>query len=207
LLTEPVLIVERKRIDARQVKNMLHIIMVANHKWVVPATGDERRFAVYAVSDVKRGDEAYFNALYDEINNGGLEALLYDLLHTDLGDWHPRQIYETEALRGQKVHSLSGEEEWLEDVLQQGVIPGRLDERLDRATTRDLVDDARRRVPKLRYVSEIAFGNFLRDNGCVKWRSATAKGRQFPPLQEMRAAWEKRFGGWKWEEPELAEWQ
>jgi hypothetical protein len=208
LLTEPVLIVERKGIDARQVKNLLHIIMVANHDWVVPATGDERRFAVNAVSGERRGDRGYFAALYAELNNGGLEALLYDLLHTDLGNWHPREIYETDALREQKVHSLSGEDEWLEAVLQEGALPSHLKDCPDRAIARTLAEDVRDRVPAIRYkMSDTAFGRFLRKNGCVSWRTAGIRGWQFPPLNEMRASWEKRFGGWKWDELGLKDWQ
>jgi len=129
----------------------------------VPATGDERRYAVNAVSDARRGDRAYFTALYAELNNGGIEALLYDLLHTDLKDWHPRQIYETEALREQKVHSLSGEEEWLEEVLQEGAIPAQLEKHPDRANARELARDARDRVPKIRYMSETRY-----EPSCVK---------------------------------------
>src|SRR5262249_16811054 len=155
------LMIERKGIDARQVKNRLHVMMGANQKWVVPATGDERRFVVNEVSEARRNDKAYFDALYAERDNGGLEALLCDLLRTHLGDWHPRQIYQTKALREQKEHSLSGEDEWLEAVLQEGIIPGRTD-RPDRSDTKNLFRDARDRIPILRNISEAAFGRFLR---------------------------------------------
>jgi hypothetical protein len=47
-------------------------MMGANQKWVVPATGDERRFSVNEVSDARRQDKDYFIALYAELNNGGL---------------------------------------------------------------------------------------------------------------------------------------
>src|SRR5262245_8374300 len=70
--------------------------------------------------DVRR---AYFNALYHELENGGLEAMLYDLLNLEIGNWHPRQVYETEALREQKEQSLSLLEQWLEQVLQEGKLP------------------------------------------------------------------------------------
>src|SRR5690242_13355796 len=74
----------------------------------VPASSDERRYAVFDVAKYAQGAgsdserRSYFNALHHEIENGGLEAILYDLLRRDLGEWHPRQIYETEGLRKQK---------------------------------------------------------------------------------------------------------
>jgi hypothetical protein len=206
LVTEPVMMVERKGIDARQVKNRLHVMMGANQDWVVPATGDERRFVINEVSDARRGDKDYFTALYAERDNGGLEAMFYDLLNTDLGDWHPRQIYETKALREQKRYSLTGEDEWLEAVLQDGEVPGRLKNQHNRAITLVLMQDMKDRVPKLRGMSETAFGRFLGKNGCTKWRTTTARGWEFPPLTEARKAWAARFGHWEWEE-EITDWQ
>ncbi len=206
LLTEPVIMIEPKNINAYQVKNHLHVMMGANQQWVVPATGDERRFSVNEVSEARRKDKAYFDALYAELNNGGLEALLYDLLRIELGEWHPREVYETEALREQKVHSLTGEQEWLESVLQEGVIPGR-DDRLDRSTANSLVTDARAQIPSLRYITKTKFGIFLRkEAGCISWSSGKVRGWQFPPLRDSRAAWEKKFGKWNWEEP-IKEWE
>ena len=205
LLTEPVLIIERKGIDAKQTKNRLHVIMAANQSWVVPATGDERRFVVFQVSPARRGDRDYFAKLYAEIENGGLEALLYDLLHTDLADWHPREIYETDALREQKAHSLTPEEEWLEAVLQEGTLPGM--EPGNRIAAKAALDDARERIPKLKYVSETAFGRFLRKQGCTPWRTCSTRGWQFPPLSEARTTWDNKFGYWPWDEPALTEWQ
>src|SRR6516165_5817202 len=126
LITERALMIEQKGIDAIQWPNRLHIMMAANAEWVVPATHDERRFAVFDTADKyakgKAPEEvrkAYFDAMHNEINNGGLEAMLYDLLHWDLGNWHPRQVYETEGLRRQKEQSLSPIRQWFYELLQE----------------------------------------------------------------------------------------
>jgi hypothetical protein len=63
------------------------------------------RYAQGAAPDEER--RAYFGALHNELANGGLEAMLYDLKRWNLGDWHPRQVYQTDALREQKGQSLS----------------------------------------------------------------------------------------------------
>ena len=131
LITEPVLTIEQKGIDAVQGVNRLKIAMAANADWVVPASAGERRYAVFGCADTYikgRCDDAergaYFEALHHELAQGGLEAMLYDLLDYDLGDWHPRQVYETDALREQKEQSLPPLEEWLVEVLQEGASQG-----------------------------------------------------------------------------------
>jgi hypothetical protein len=148
--------------------------MAANAKWVVPASCDERRFVVFDVSNryaqgvaPNEEREAYFTALHGELENGGVEAMLYDLLHRDLGKWHPRQVYQTEGLRRQKERSLSPLDQWFVDFLQEGKLPwystttgGR-----DIATTRLLVDDAKQRVPRLRDLSDQVLADFLKEWG------------------------------------------
>jgi pimeloyl-ACP methyl ester carboxylesterase len=86
MITEPTLSIERKGIDVIQVRNCLHVVMLAEPGWVIPAGRFERRYAALAVSTARRGDREYFRALHNQINNGGAEALFYDLLGMDLGD-------------------------------------------------------------------------------------------------------------------------
>jgi hypothetical protein len=216
LITERSLVIEQKGIDAIQWPNKLHVLMAANAEWVVPASSDERRFAVFDVSNKyaqgaasDRERRSYFNALHYEIDNGGVEAMLYDLLQWNLGDWHPRQIYETEGLRKQKEQSLSFIDQWFYEVLQEGKLPGfGAHGKRDCATTRALADDAQLRVPRLRgYLSDKAMGDFLRRQGCTSDRSSQSRGWKFPPLVQMRAAWERRYGPQSWDAPDQADWQ
>ena len=79
LITEPTLMIEQKGVDAIMSPNRLKIMMAANAEWVVPASRDERRYAVFEVSDARVGDREYFKALHHELGNGGLEAMLFDL--------------------------------------------------------------------------------------------------------------------------------
>jgi hypothetical protein len=228
LITERTLAIEHKGFDVVQLPNMLHVLMAANAEWVVPASHDERRFVVLDVSNKYAqgaiGREQYFSALFKELENGGVEAMLYDLLHYDLGDWHPRQIYETEGLRRQKERSLAPLEQWFYELLYDGRLPGPLIAysgisyitaathgafgKPDCATTRDLVDDALKRVPRLRnYLSDKAMGDFLRRWGCVPTRSNEARGWQFPPRKQMRVEWERKYGPQAWDDDrEEAEW-
>src|SRR5882757_1717540 len=92
MITEQTLPIERKGIDLIQVPNYLHVVMLAEPGWVIPAGRYERRYAALAVSPVKRSDKGYFRALHRQIAEGGAEAMFYDLGRLNLGDWHPRDI-------------------------------------------------------------------------------------------------------------------
>jgi hypothetical protein len=218
LITERTLMIEQKYFDAVKCLNRLHVLMSANANWVVPASHDERRYAVFdvsnryaknAVSDDERN--AYFDALYEELNNGGREAMFYDMLHWDLGSWHPRQVYEGEGLRKQKALSLSPIDKWFLHLLQEGKLPGMYktaDGQVSLPSTRMLIEDARTSAPRLRDLSEQEFADFLKEKGCTPSRTKLARGWSLPPLPQLRAQWERRMGGgWSWDDPDLTEWQ
>lgn len=123
LITEPTITIEQKGIDLIEVKNMLHIIMASNSDWVVPASIDERRYFVLDVSDKRRGDRNYFKQLVHELENGGLSAMLYDLLEYDLTNFDIRDIPQTNALLDQKIRSLDPLKSWWYQILKEGKLP------------------------------------------------------------------------------------
>ena len=63
-----------------------------------------------------------------QINNGGAEALFYELSGMDLGDWHPRHIPESllrgSALQEQQSYNLPAWEQWYMVLLHNGALPG-----------------------------------------------------------------------------------
>jgi hypothetical protein len=121
LVTESTLQVERKGVDTEPARNCLHIIVASNDEWVVPATEDERRWAVFKMSDAHAQDESYFRPLFEQMDAGGLAAMLHDLLAMDLGDWHPRRgIPQTDALTKQKMLSLRGVDRIMYQMLVSG---------------------------------------------------------------------------------------
>ena len=200
LITEPVQMIEQKGVDAQQWQNRVHLIMTANADWVVPASHDERRYAVFNVSNRRLKDEKYFAALYREINSGGLEAMLHDLMHVDLGDWHPRRIPNTEALREQKARSMGLLESWWEYLLQEGSIPAAPKDTPDIAMAQYLMNHVREFAPRMRDLSAAALGRFLSEHGCIKLHRSSGNAWRFPTLIEARAKWERHYQGWKWEQ-------
>ena len=83
--------------------------------------------------------------------------MLHDLRSMKLGEWHPREIYRTAALMDQKRRSLEPEDEYFEVLLQNEVLPA-LPDRADTALSKSLLDDAKSRIPRMRYVSETKLG-------------------------------------------------
>ncbi len=125
MITERTLMVEKKYHDATEVKNMLKLIIATNEDWAVPATADERRFAVFDVADIHQQEQAYFDALMAEKQNGGIAAMMHELMKMDLGDFHPRQdVPKTAALNEQAQFSEDPVQMVLRRCLEIGTLPG-----------------------------------------------------------------------------------
>ena len=124
LITEPTIPIEAKGIDAVPALNRLHIIMASNESWVVPAGEEERRYAVFELSRDRQQDHAYFAELRTEMDHGGVEAMLFDLLAWDLKGWHPRShIPRTTALARQFEETLPPLDKFIFDMLMSGELP------------------------------------------------------------------------------------
>ena len=215
MITETTLPIERKGIDLIQVPNYLHVLMLAEPGWVIPAGRFERRYAALAVSATRRGDREYFRALHRQINEGGAEALFHELRGLALDDWHPREIPEAllrnPALQEQQGHTLPPWEQWYVMLLHNGKLPGALAKRPNTSFTNSLLSSAREH-PRLKWeATEVALRDFLIDQkklgvACTKYRTSHANGWSFPPLAECRAAWERMYGPVRWDNPEVGEW-
>lgn len=120
LVTAEIQMIEQKSIDPIRLKNFVRLIMTSNEDWVVPAGKDERRFAVFDVHPRCAQNHDYFREMREEMDNGGREALLADLLAFDLSKVNLRQIPKTEALLEQKMRSLDTVESWWNERLRDG---------------------------------------------------------------------------------------
>jgi len=180
--------------------------MASNEEWVAPVGPDERRFAAFNVSPDRVKDEAYFGALYAQLENGGYEAMLYDLLKMDLEDWHPRQnIPDTEALREQALRSLSPELKWLLTLLEEGKLPSIGGISRDRepsvSNMNVLLEEARKAIGRKKEVGDQDIATFLKDWGAAKKHTNAGNVWKFPALSVMRAEFDRRYGKHEWDEP------
>ena len=145
--------------------------------------------------------------------------MLHDLLQLDLGDWHPRNIPATEALRHQQERSLKPLDAWLLKFFEDGLLPSGVGvDAPNRALSRSKPDvdgrnprnglyDLAREQPSLRHVDEQVLASHLKQWGFIPWRNSQTRGWEFPPLSQCRARWEEKYPGWKWQHPDLIEWQ
>ena len=122
LITEPYLTVEGKFQNAVQTPNFLHVMMASNEEWVVPASMDARRFFVLEVNESRKGNHAYFAAIWEQMKAGGYEAMLHDLLAINLDTFNVRAVPVTEGLQRQKKLSLPTAEAWWLDCLERGYV-------------------------------------------------------------------------------------
>jgi hypothetical protein len=111
MITEETLLIEPKFQDAIPLKNHLRVIMASNSDWVVPADLEERRFCVLDVGDAHQRDTKYFGSIIKGMDNGGREALLYELLNWEIKS-NLREIPRTQALFDQILESSDSIKKW-----------------------------------------------------------------------------------------------
>lgn len=226
LITEPTVMIEPKGVDAFPAPNRLKVIIASNEDWVVSASADERRFAVFDVSPhfaappgSAQSDERgrWWAALNAEIDGGGLEAFLHDLLAEDLSGWHPRyDVPQNDALVGQKAASLRGLERVLYDILSAGTVPvnlrvAQLSEDSFVVPTEELqkycAGLARRFDPTSNAIGyllgegrRVRGGTVPRPGlGFTKRDYPRPKGWVWPPLVEARRRWDEAFWPGEWD--------
>lgn len=110
MITEEYCLIEGKGKDRIVVRNFKHVILSSNEDWPVHLDPDDRRFFVLQVSEKHKEDHDYFKAIKDELNDGGLEALLFDLLNEDISTYDPRKLpasqnsFEIKMRSGDSTH-------------------------------------------------------------------------------------------------------
>ena len=177
IITEPHLTIEGKRQNVIQAPNYLHVMMASNEDWVVPASLEARRFFMLDVGDAMKDDHAHFGAIWAQMETGGYEAMLHDLLTHDLTGFNVRRVPVTAALQEQKTLSLSGPYAWWLDVLQRGYVSDASHEWTDWVSTETIyasyLDHEKRRQER-RPRSREALGRFMRGvAGAVASRQST----------------------------------
>lgn len=205
LITEPTLAIESKGVNIEIAPNCISLIMASNSEWVVPAGPMERRFVVLDVAATHAQDTAYFGAIRRQMVEGGRAALLRMLLDRDLTGFEVRRAPRTAGLADQQERSLTPGDEWILTLLEHGALPlcprGRPNIAYSNNITGapGLYQDARERVPALRHASDRKLGMTLAAWGCANWSDGTRRGWEFPPLDDMRRAWDGRVGSRAWD--------
>jgi hypothetical protein len=200
-------VIEHKGKETYRVENCTRVCILGNEEWLVPASQDERRFAVLDVGDGRFQDRVFFSRLVKGMKSGGSALLLRHLLDYDLTGIDLNDAPKTKALLDQKLASLDPFYQWWLDTLNEGRLPGsefdeseEWPEQVDKAVFRDAyIKYARSRNVRTR-VPE-ALGKLLKN--CVpsvvanqkrKTNDRTVHVYRFPPLAQARREWEEFIG-------------
>jgi hypothetical protein len=122
LVTDEQLMIEGKHRDPITVRNLSRLIIASNEKWVVPAGTQARRWCVLDVAATRANDRAYFRAIADELDNGGMAALMHYLMTFDLALVDVHTTPKTSALLEQKEESLPPHAQWWLETLKRGTL-------------------------------------------------------------------------------------
>lgn len=122
IVTEPIIQISEKYQPSRQIRSVHRFIAATNAEHFKNTERDDRRDFTLRVSDVRKGDLDYWKELNEEIEYGGVEAMVHDLLAIDLSDFNVRNKPNTKELVEQKIHSLDPIQRWWHDGLYSGAI-------------------------------------------------------------------------------------
>lgn len=117
-------IIERKGYEAYPVDNLLRVGILGNEPWLVPASDDERRYAVFNVGDGRKQDRNFFKDMRTGMEAGGYSLLLRYLLDFDIAGIDVDQAPQTKGLVEQKIQTLDALGQWWRESLIEGHLLG-----------------------------------------------------------------------------------
>jgi hypothetical protein len=209
-ITESTVMLEKKYQDPVELDNFSRFLLFSNEERAIPAEGDdERRFFVLRAGEQHIQDTDYFGALAAEIDNGGTEAMLFDLMGFDFNRVDLRNPPKTAGLAEQTEANLSADMRWWYSVLMDGCFADEFGNPCDDTTnwesrevlvSRKTVFDSFNAAVKtygMNSATSATIGRFLsRVVPTLKTRQHKGGQRDyvFPALPECRKAFEQASG-------------
>lgn len=127
-ISEKTIMIERKGIDRVLEANHMHLIIITNHDAVAQMSFGDRRIVGFDVSDRMIGEVEYFKSLKKEINNGGHEALAFELLNRDLSGFDPysipKELRHSKSITASKLNTADPVYNWLYECLLDDKVYG-----------------------------------------------------------------------------------
>ncbi|MDA9982531.1 DUF5906 domain-containing protein [Gammaproteobacteria bacterium] len=122
MITDAETAIEFKGKDIITARNYKRVLVASNENWPIAMDWDDRRFLILEVSDKHKGNQTYFAAIHDELDNGGREALLFLLQNRDIKHFNPRLKPNSKAGLDVKLRSAKPVEKWWFNCLQAGKV-------------------------------------------------------------------------------------
>lgn len=117
-------VIEHKGKEPYTVANRTRVVIIGNEDWLVPASPDERRYAVFDVGEGRKQDRAFFKAMREGMERGGYSVLLRYLLDVDLSKADVNHAPITQGLQDQKLHSMGPIFQWWAQCIEDETIVG-----------------------------------------------------------------------------------
>lgn len=194
--------IEHKGKEPYSVDNRTRIAIIGNEDWLVPASHDERRFAVFDVGNGRKQDRDFFHQMREGMVRDGARLLL-TYLRNYHGGGDTGQPPKTGALLDQKHSSLPPLHQWWHTCLEEGRISySDFGEDWPDTISRQRLRDAFGRYAKGRGVNrylpdEREFGKLLK-KACPDVGEGRSRKEGYtyklPGLSEARAAWDAFMG-------------
>lgn len=144
MITDAYQAIELKGKDIMTIQNFKRLLLSSNEDWIVPRDIDDRRFFVIDCATRFKEDHQFFKELHAQMTNGGLEALMYDLMHEDIGDWHPRKMPIIADGFDLKIRGMNSPQQWLYYSLRDGKM--RIDDTNDSWPLNEFIDVSKARI-------------------------------------------------------------
>ena len=116
--------IELKGKESYMVRNLTRVVVIGNEEWLVPASADERLWAVFEVGESRKQDRKYFEEMRLGLDRqGGAAHLLRYLMDYKITQ-DINLAPNTAGLVSQKISSLDPVPQWWYDTLAAGTIAG-----------------------------------------------------------------------------------
>ncbi len=124
MITGETRLLEKKGFDPITIPNHTRYWLASNEEWVVSAGGGSRRFFVMDVPSTYHRNFPYFEKIISQMEKaGGLEAMMYDLLHLQKPTKvNLRDVPKTPYLAEQVEQSFDKVHKWIAHVIEEGQI-------------------------------------------------------------------------------------
>lgn len=190
--------IERKGKESYSTKNLCRVVVVGNAPWLVDASAEERRYAVFEVTPGNRGDEEFFGSMVEDMDP---RLLLKFFMEWDLTKANINRIPKTQELLSQKEYSGDALSSWWAECIKTGAIGDKWPEHMAKDTLRQVFrEEMRARNYRGDLPSNTYIGRFLKHACPSSGHKQTRDGEQrlwaytLPSLEVARQEWDQYIG-------------
>jgi len=116
--------IEGKGLPKIQCPVGVNIFLATNHEHAAHVEWSDARYWILKVASHRKNDREYWAALFKEIDNGGIAALLHDLLARDVSNFIPQRdvpFQNAEHRANQRASDPANPALWLLDCMDNGL--------------------------------------------------------------------------------------